>query len=98
MERATGRYLSHRRFPDERRVLADALEEVLEVGHGGLLDALPQQGDRRAHRLAEPILAHARQVRVLKLLQGLQRGVVTATNRREARNSCSQSSERKVKY
>ena len=68
--------MSHGDLPDAVGMFADVLEEVLEVGHGGLLDALAQLWDGLTHDLREAVLGHARQVRVLQLLQGLQCRVV----------------------
>lgn len=45
--------LLHGRLADLVRVLADALQEVLEVGHGELLDLLAQPRDVVHHDLAE---------------------------------------------
>ena len=68
----------HGSFPNLGGVLAYALQEVLELGHGGLLDLLPQLGDGLGHGLREPVRGHARQVCVLQLFQGLQCWVVPA--------------------
>ena len=75
--------MSHGNFPDAVGMFADVLEEVLEVGHGGLLDTLTQLRDGLTHDLRETVLGHARQVRVLQLLQGLQRRVVPEGNKRK---------------
>lgn len=50
-------YLSHGRLPDLVRVLPDALQEVLQVRHGHLLDVLAQSGEVFSHNLAEAVLA-----------------------------------------
>ena len=63
-------------------MLPDALQEVLEVGHGGLHDALPQLGDVLGHVLTEPIALDPGELGMLQLLQRLQRIVVSG--RRQA--------------
>lgn len=50
-------YLSHGRLSDLVRVLPDALQEVLQVRHGHLLDVLAQSGQVLSHNLAEAVLA-----------------------------------------
>ena len=68
--------LFHGNLPDLSRMLADVFEEVLEFGHGGLLDALPQLGDGVAHDLGEPVLADPGKIGMFQLLQSFQGWVV----------------------
>ena len=75
-------HVLHGGLADAVRVLADVLQEVTQVEHRCLLDVLAQPRDRFAHRLREAVVAQARQVRVLQLLQRLQRRVVPAAHAR----------------
>ena len=68
--------MCHGNFSDFGGVFADALQEVLELRHGGLFDLLPQLGDGFGHGLWKPMRHHAGEVGVFKLLQCLQCGVV----------------------
>lgn len=51
-------YLSHGGLTNLVGVFSDALQEVLEVGHGDLLDLLSQPGQVFSHDLTEPVLTY----------------------------------------
>lgn len=77
--------LSHGRLSDLVRVLPDALQEVLKVRHGDLLDLLTEFGERLGHDLAKAILADPRYVDVLQLFHGLQCRIVSDRGRTNSR-------------
>ena len=75
--RGPSTHVLHGDVPNVFRVLADALQKVLEISHGSILDGVAQRGDGLTHGLQEFVLADPGQVGVFQLLKGLQSRVVS---------------------
>lgn len=73
-------YLFHRGLSHFVRVFPDALQEVLQVRHGDLLDLLPESWQIFSHNLAEPIVAHSVKDLVLLLSLYIFRTEIKSSN------------------